>query len=142
MLVNSYFLFSIKILLSMLIPAVYRERWTTSVLFRKKSRKTSATSGGFTVIGNCAIFKNKNDDKFGQSDTQCPLNVLYSLYKGRYSSNSRNLYGGTSSAAATSNSVSSDTALLMLGASTWPINAGLRPSSSANCSCVNPRSLR
>lgn len=80
-----------EVLLSLLIPAVYRECWTTSVLFRKKSRKTSAIGGGFTVIGNCAIFKDKNGDKFGQGDTQCPLNVLYSLYKGRYSSNSRNL---------------------------------------------------
>ena len=36
--------------------------------------------GGFTVIGNCTIFENENSDKFMQSDTLCPLNVLYLPY--------------------------------------------------------------
>ena len=48
--------------------------------FPQKNRKTSAISRGFTVIGNYAIFKDKNGDKFRQSDTQCPLNVLYLPY--------------------------------------------------------------
>ena len=43
-------------------------------------RQAFYPDGGFTVIGNCAIFENENSDKFMQSDTQCPLNVLYLCY--------------------------------------------------------------